>query len=90
MMLQDFIRMLNGKEEINEKLCFGIKTLRDTYYFKTNTKVDYENWWKEISSFVASPLKRTTSKFIFAFWSPFTVPLSDNDGVRCGVGPYKA
>ena len=63
-MLQDFIRMLDGKVELGEKLCFGIKTLRETIYFKTTTKVDYENWWKEISSFVASPLKRTTSTIL--------------------------
>lgn len=61
MMLQEFIRMLDGKIELGETLCFGVKTLRDTFYFKTMTKVDYENWWKEFSSFVAAPIRRTTS-----------------------------
>ena len=63
-MLQDFIRMLDGKREIEEELCFGVKTLRCVYYFKTISKVDYENWWKEVSSFVAAPIiKRSNSKY---------------------------
>ncbi|XP_066914646.1 putative leucine-rich repeat-containing protein DDB_G0290503 isoform X2 [Clytia hemisphaerica] len=62
LLLQDFIRMLDGKKEIGETLCFGVKTLRSIIYFKTLTKVDYENWWKEFSSFVAAPvMKRTQS-----------------------------
>ena len=60
--LQDYVRMLDGKEELNEDLCFGLKSLRDTVYFKTITRVDYENWWKEFSTFVAAPLKRAMSK----------------------------
>lgn len=49
--------MLDGKLEIAEDLCFGVKTLRNTLYFKTLTRVDYENWWKEFSSFVAAPIR---------------------------------
>ena len=63
LLLQDFIRMLDGRREIGETLCFGVKTLRSIIYFRTLTRVDYENWWKEFSSFVAAPvIKRTQSK----------------------------
>ena len=40
---------------------FGLKSLRDLVYIKACSRVDHENWHKEIAGFVASPLKRTTS-----------------------------
>ena len=49
--------MLDGKEEIGEDYTFGIKTLRDTTFFKASSKVDYVNWWKEFSTFISAPLK---------------------------------
>ena len=62
--------MLDGRREIGESLCFGVKTLRSTIYFRTLTRVDYENWWKEFSSFVAAPIiKRTQSKIFFVVFS---------------------
>ena len=61
-MLQDYIRMLDGRNEIAEDLCFGVKALRDIVYFKTLSKVDFENWWKEFSTFIIAPLRRTTSR----------------------------
>lgn len=54
--------MLDGRNEIAEDLCFGVKALRDIVYFKTLSKVDFENWWKEFSTFIIAPLRRTTSK----------------------------
>ena len=65
--LQDFIRMLDGMSEINEENSIGFKSLKGTVYFKVSTKVDFENWWKELSTFVPSPMKRTYS----SKWSQF-------------------
>ncbi|XP_065659063.1 early endosome antigen 1 isoform X1 [Hydra vulgaris] len=60
--LNDYIRMLNGKEEIGIDFAFGIKTLRDTTFFKASSKVDYVNWWKEFSTFISAPLKNSPAK----------------------------
>jgi len=74
LLLQDFIRMLDGRRELGEELCFGVKTLRSIIYFKTLSKVDYENWWKEFSSFVAAPnMKRTQSKYITYFLATYSL-----------------
>ena len=63
--LQDFIRMLDGTIEIGEENSLGLKSLKDILYLKANNKVDFENWWKELSTFVPSPMKRAYSKFLY-------------------------
>ncbi len=60
--LQDFIRMLDGCTEIGVENSLGLKSLKDSLYLKTANKVDFENWWKELSNFVPSPMKRAYSK----------------------------
>ncbi|XP_065066334.1 early endosome antigen 1-like isoform X2 [Rhopilema esculentum] len=59
--LQDFIRMLDGHSEIGEENSVGLKSLKDGIYLKAANKVDFENWWKELSTFVPSPMKRAQS-----------------------------
>ncbi len=54
--------MLDGSAEIGEELSLGLKSLKDGIYLKTANKVDFENWWKELSNFVPSPMKRAYSR----------------------------
>lgn len=53
--------MLDGTIEIGEENSLGLKSLKDSLYLKAATKVDFENWWKELSTFVPSPMKRAYS-----------------------------
>eukprot|EP00794_Sanderia_malayensis_P009410 gene9410-10396_t len=59
--LQDFVRMLDGSNEIGMENSLGLKSLKDSIYLKTVNKIDFENWWKELSNFVPSPMKRAYS-----------------------------
>ena len=54
--------MLDGHSEIGEENSVGLKSLKDGIYLKAANKVDFENWWKELSTFVPSPMKRAQSE----------------------------
>ena len=60
--LRDFIRLVDGAVEIGEENTFGLKSLKEAIYLKAVNKVEFENWWKELSSFVPSQMKRAYSK----------------------------
>jgi len=59
--LRDFIRLVDGAVEIGEENTFGLKSLKEAIYLKAVNKVEFENWWKELSSFVPSQMKRAYS-----------------------------
>ena len=65
--LRDFIRLDDGNVEIGEENSIGLKSLRDGIYLKAVNKVEFENWWKELSTFVPSQMKRAYSKCLFLF-----------------------
>lgn len=61
--LRDFVRLVEGVIEIGEDHSLGLKSLKESVYLKAANRVEFENWWKELSSFVPSQMKRAFSKF---------------------------